>query len=68
MADLDKFIIEVAALPLDDDRGEGPAEISAKALIGEAVAIEFQSTQEPIWLIDRGFVVDYGIKSDLVCH
>src|SRR5258708_19256167 len=43
MADLDELVIEVAALPLHDDRGEAPAEIATKAFVGETVAVEFQA-------------------------
>jgi hypothetical protein len=66
MTDLDQLVAEVTTLPFDNQRREVPAEVLPKALIGEAVTVEFQPPQQPSWPVDGHLTVNYGIVSDLV--
>jgi len=49
MANLDEFVSEVAAFPLDDDWREAPAEVVAQGLVGKT-PICFQPPRQPAGL------------------
>src|SRR5690349_9323494 len=68
VADLDEFVSEVAAFPLDDHGSERPAEVLPQALVGEPVAVELQSAYQPVRIVDRPILADDGVVSDLVWH
>src|SRR5580658_7289105 len=68
VANLDEFLAEVPALPLDNRRSKRPAEILPQALVGETVSVELKSAHQSIRIVDSPIAADNGVESDFVWH